>query len=379
MLFNIKNYMVFLGLALIMQPLFGDPGRHLYPDIKKVNENFYVGKIANRDLWLVAERLSSDNISDWRKYIEVQNNGRVVDITANLLKGFTADGSSHFRRVLNEVNLDKNEVWIGYVTKDAKPRPIASYSLSDYNPERLFSSPHEFAKNIAMYVTVTTSPKALITSHMGVSASFEGVLNKIRGISPDLHSFLAKVMLVRNPERKYMVNAPNMAMEAIIAKSLPEKSVFVGTKEMKNELKKRDITLRQFRTQHEAEIAKKVAQYSISPGENEASRVQRVTRNLYNQYVEPFGYVEVEGYPTLLTWMEKYGPPLLSSDGIKSFKTYFTIYDKANPDKEWLKVYRNTDEAKIYDWMFSGPFSAAGNTHFIVVDLKNLADKGKLE
>ena len=103
-----------------------------------------------------------------------------------------------------------------------------------------------------MYVTVTTNANALITSHMGVTMSVEGAARRLKGhsqakgTSVDLHAFAAKVMLMRNPLRKYMINAPMRDMEKIIAKALPN-SIHVGTKEQEAIIMERkDLTFQSY-------------------------------------------------------------------------------------------------------------------------------------
>ena len=180
--------------------LFSD---HLYPEIKKINEDFYVAKIKDRELFLVAERVGANNIPAWQQYAAIQDNDRITTLNAKRLKGYTNDGSRHFKKVLDNFGSlkNKNEVWVLFVTSDKNPEPGQSEVLESYYTETM--EEFAFARKIAMFTTVTTSKNALITTHLGISASYEGIQANIRGISIDFNSFGAKVMLMRNPERKF--------------------------------------------------------------------------------------------------------------------------------------------------------------------------------
>jgi len=100
-----------------------------------------------------------------------------------------------------------------------------------------------------MYVTVATSPEALLTSHMGISRTWESAflqaqqppqLQKLPYVSLALHSFAAKVMKMRNPKKAYMLNAPAPEMREILIKKMPPHSIFVGDNETLGQLKKAD-------------------------------------------------------------------------------------------------------------------------------------------
>jgi hypothetical protein len=78
----------------------------------------------------------------------------------------------------------------------------------------------DFAKHIKMFVTVTSSLNAIFITYMGVTASIEGVRSGTRGISFDLHSFAAKIMLMRNPKRLYQINQPVLQMGNILIKAI---------------------------------------------------------------------------------------------------------------------------------------------------------------
>jgi hypothetical protein len=161
--------------------------------------------------------------------------GRMVDESGKpLQKGSTGDGSLLFLSVLNEISYQDNEIWVAYITKADTPHKVDN-RFEDYSVNDVDDSLHSFAKDIEMFVTVTSSSNALITSHMGIATSIEGVRTRQKGTSLDLHSFAAKVMLMRNPARKFMVNTPAFAMEQIIVNALPD-ATFVGTRQMRKEM-----------------------------------------------------------------------------------------------------------------------------------------------
>ena len=94
---------------------------------------------------------------------------------------------------------------------------------------------------------------------------------------------------------------------------------------------------------------------------------------------------------TLEKLMEKY-PPLLSVTSEKRGNSSlifrkFVIYDKDKPTTPWLTVEMDpsslptlhTTPALGYDWMLTDTFQPQGTTHFILVDLKKMADSKKLD
>ena len=405
----------------------GIPGK-LYPQIRQFREgNLYVGKSANNNLWLVMERITQRNIDDWKTYINAQSSSRVVGRISMMVdasgkpvqKGSTSDGSGHFKLVLNETDFRNNELWVAFVSKSEK-RPTGIFDMGAYGESSFEKIDHPFAKDVLMTVTVASNPQALLTSHMGISASYEGTkLGRPKGISVDLHSFAAKVMLERNPARKYMINAPVLMMEQILANALPPESMFVGTKEMLKAFQDRqDLTLEAYKQQHPEKIeeiqrkTRKRAEAQQRNMENQLTEaledseemeafkqdikkkefltwdgkqtlsidqakvekaIQEAIEGNWNRHKTPYGVGGLDGNPNNLTMkglMETY-PPILSSDDGKSFKDKLVIFDKNNPEKPWLTI--DSQNRSTYDWMFTQPFKPAGFTHFIAVDLARLA------
>ena len=73
----------------------------------------------------------------------------------------------------------------------------------------------------------------------------------------DLHSFAAKVMLLKNLHRRYMMNAPVPAMEELISKGLPDGSVFIATRERKKTLDDhKNMTVDEYKNLHMDELNK---------------------------------------------------------------------------------------------------------------------------
>lgn len=401
--------------------------------IKQVNEDFYVGKIKNRNLWIVMERITDENINDWQRFAQIQNNSRVINIASrNLPHGVTTgDGTGHFESVLKEVSYKKNEVWIAYITNQSDPLPSTKPKFTSYDTNLIMDPTKSPAGNIKMFVTVTTSPEAKITSHMGVSITAESTFtNPEKSISIDLHSFAAKVMLMKNPERLYMVNAPTPLMEAIMAKAAPS-NLFMGTKEMIKEIEnRRFITFEDFNNILEEgnlenekneldmhceiidEIAKNALnKYKRIPNlregdfrskmikefEEEAELYLEKTDNGYlissekierekkkeldkifsnyknfNPFKEVMEILKIENVEELI----KEYPPILSVDNIKHSTNYMHIYNSINSSHPWLTIKKGDSR---YDWIFTSPFAPAGNTHLIAVNLQALANCRPLE
>jgi hypothetical protein len=219
-----------LSTLLFAMPLWAT--EDLYPEIREIDPGLYAAKIPHRDdfgdraLYCVMEALTSDNLEYWEKYVEVQNGARAISMVGSMERdgkpiqeGSLGGGSAHFKLVLRDASLYYTEVWVAYITSDARIRhndetryydarnlDEVSYGHWKDDPE---GAGNPFAKHIQMFMTVTSSKDALITSHMGIAASIEAtVIGRPKDISLDLHSFAAKVMLKRNPARRFMMNAP---------------------------------------------------------------------------------------------------------------------------------------------------------------------------
>jgi hypothetical protein len=94
----------------------------LSENMRKVDDNFYTGKIPGKDLCIVMERVNDANIQLWRRYAEIQSSPYVADqasqrcdINGQLFqKGSLIDGSGHFKKILETVPYNVHEVWVAY-------------------------------------------------------------------------------------------------------------------------------------------------------------------------------------------------------------------------------------------------------------------------
>jgi hypothetical protein len=419
--------LTFLFVILSHQEILAEE----YADqIVKINDQFYTGKIKGRNLWLVMEHVTDPFVHGaWKHYANIQSKNRVVQWALRFNRNFTSDGSRHFKMVLDEVSITSNEVWIAYVTTNPSPVPMQAASFYGYNEDHLDikKAPHTVAKDIVMFVTITSSPTAIITSHMGVSTSIEGLQNRQPQISMDLHSFAAKVMRIRNPHRILMVNAPVIGMEKIIASSVSEDAFFAGTREMRATLEQRQrASLEDFLADHpqwlsqekqrifdrmrrmETSLTQRLkfleedfAEQYLSKEDYEKDRadftsklenakailsgdeqrlnaeIQKELLPLFYTWQNPYPFEKWPGIKSLSHFLSKY-PPILSVDGKdgRQLDKRMIIYDGKQPDKVVLTINKGD---KDYDWIFTEPFKAEGDTHYIAVDLEALAQAKSLE
>lgn len=404
--------MVLNNLSAAADVVTTDVGYAMYKDVKKLSDKLYTAKMPD-GLNLVMERVDDSNIGLWKHYIDIQNSG-VYRINANIQ---TRGIGGHFLRVLNETNSKKNEIWVAYITS-GNPQKIPQ-EIRHYDHDEREECNDTFAKDIKMFVTVTSSPNGLITSHMGVAASIESQSAvRQKGISVDLHSFAAKVMLIRNPKRLYQVNAPVFAMEKIFLDAMPAGAIFVGTKEMQaTMIERRKISFEQFMAENISKIeeakekrrkklnrrlsnVKELLQggeedldetdkeimalmdkdvtggYVVNPEREKLYLeffVLQDMKILYKSFKNPYFFGSANGEDATIKLLEcmKMHPPLLSIGSKHYIDNHFTIFDRDNPTNPWLTVDKSNPD---YDWMFADPFSPAPGTHYITVDLKVLAD-----
>jgi hypothetical protein len=367
-----------LSTLLFAMPLWAT--EDLYPEIREVDPGLYAAKIPHRDdfgdraLYCVMEMVTFSNLPHWQKYAEVQNNPRAVGVGFSLRKpdgtrvqeGTLGDGSGHFKRVLNEADLYSTEVWVAYITTDSHIRhndETLHYKADDLDAVNNFyqgtwvgdpeDAGNSFAKHIQMFVTVTSSKEALLTSHMGVAASVEGTMvRRPKGISLDLHSFAAKVMLKRNSARRFMIHAPVFAMERIMYTALPG-HVFPLTREW----------FKKFNDE-------------ISDRGQDLFYAERDRQwHLGSQFAK-----ESRGFAKeLMDYVREHNPRISyteSSDRRGNWKKVFQIFED-DRDRLWLTV--DDNNYKTYKWLWNGAFQPAGVTHYVLVNLKALADARPIE
>lgn len=439
---HIITFFLLNNVALTIHPSVEPLEKSQYKDfnvgeVQQIDDKFYVGRMisaAGVKLWLVMEKIDESNFSSWLQYISVQSHPRAIDYAYALakdspLKGNIADGSYHFQKVLSQTSYKNNEIWVAYITKAKTPFKIIDRDnglSAHYSATNWHMKDDRFAKDIEMFMTVTSTPEALITSHMGIAGTLEGIQTRQKGISLDLHSFAAKVMLMRNQHRKLMVNAPVFAMENLIANSLPDHT-FVGTRQMQKEMEyAQNIDLEQYIGLYETSLKEQLRSTALNYATTKNNQLKREmeafdagrrkgrTREDLCQYVvkltldyhsinfdsekeifivseekieasfkkqleHKFHWFKNPYYfpassstmrsQEFLKFMEKH-PPILSIGRIQEGFSCI-IYDPANPEMAWLSI--DQSNQKIYDWMTLQPFAPLGLTHYIAVDLVALA------
>ncbi len=326
-----------------------------FPGLKKINDDLYVGKVADK-FYLAMERVTPETVGDWLRYAKRQV---VAGERVNFKSLPSLDGSQHFQLVLEEyksnvIHQKANELWIAY----ASDIPVTK--RAELNTDEGDENPH-----IEMFVTAITSPDALITSHMGISRTWEGALGldrtpPTRKKHPDqslhLHSFAAKVMKLKDPRKVYMLTAPATAMRDIIIKKMPAGSVFVGDSLYQNRLeaaeKDRSILL---------------SPYDLKERKNESAdkRQERLKKEAQSKY----DYYKIPERISLL----KSNPPRIirTRDGMQQT---FTLQ---NPDASPLVTFDQS--SPIYQWMFTRAYQdMVLHLPYILVDLDTLAQFGGL-
>jgi len=101
--------------------------------------------------------------------------------------------------------------------------------------------------------------------------------------------------------------------------------------------------------------------------------IKERTENKFKYWKTPYSLRGVENSnEAMLNLMDKY-PPLLSVDGPTgdSIREQAIIFNKDVPNQPWLTIHKNDPN---YNWIFTYPFSPAGLTFYILVDLPALAD-----
>ncbi len=432
---------LFLSFLLLRAPLSfcapevpQDPAASLYPSITKVDDGLYFARMASHpDLYLAMEKVNHENYDRWYRYAQLQGNPRIIGYVQSVSKASgkpisIGDGTVHFKSALESIDPKKNEMWIAYITRDARPQHIPP-SMRLYKPKDIEQVNAPFAKDIQMFVTVTSSHDALLTSHIGVAASAESILSRQRtpGVSMDLHSFGAKVMQMRNPRRRYMINAPAPAMAIILLEALP-KGVFIGTRQMREEMQTSlSLTLQDFEEKNpnlretflkaalsgdsqkmdhlNAQLAKmednsekekfvgsvslKGSALEIGPNglyyisqAKAQSLAQKELERRFSFEKNPYWMPEKsnprgkQDSRAFLELMEKH-PPILSVQYLEGRQEALTIYEPQRPTKVWLEV-RRDDPA--YNWLFFSEASyPSGTTCYCLTDLLELAPARRVE
>lgn len=228
-----------IALSVAAPGMWGAAVKPLCPSgIEKVSESFYVGRLKSRKLSVVMERIAvEDQLVDWRRYAKVQASPPAMAAVGGCLANRSSSssfwqnpGSTFFEWVLAHKGYE--ELWTAYVTVDLYPelqiKKFAQYKIGDALSMREVKKQATPASRIKMFMSVVSSPSALLTSHMGISTSVENVLapKSENNLSLALHAFAARVMLMRGPKRRFMLTCPMPNMAAIMQKSI--KNSFVG-------------------------------------------------------------------------------------------------------------------------------------------------------
>ncbi len=367
----------------------------------KNDGDMYYTKLHGKSMWLVAQKLTDSNIRFWRHYAKEQTNSGAVNLANSVNKHFNVDGSMHFDMVLSTV-FPHADTYICYVT-NVRPKRIEDIAMESYNPiQTNYSDRTHYASNILMFVTANTHAESLLAAHMGISSSIESILEGVRGLSVDLHSFAAKVLLISNPKIIYMITCPSHIMESIIIKNMPS-NVHIGTRELQAVIDSRaETTPRMFNTMfpeiavqthtrlldrasRELENAKENGRASyiadaqrdhdilVKNGVNDA-RVAKIVRQKYDQWYEPKTFEYFGNYKSMAELMAEH-PPVLSvadNEGM-SFGNRLTILDTSGAE-----LCTATPENIEYRWLFARAFEAAGSTHYLAVDYGDLAEAGQI-
>jgi hypothetical protein len=194
--------------------------------IEKKNDGLYVGEIAGK-FYVALERINEDNLNTWLKYSRNQHRyiSKKIKKGEQLMYLPNANGAKSFKQVLEcyKKNSIKhtNELWIAYASR----KEVTGKAFLQVNSKKT---------DIEMYMTVITSPNAFITSHMGISRTWEmaedlekNPQKKHKYQSLYLHAFAARVMRQIDSKKIYMMTAPNELMYKILLKKLPLDSIFL--------------------------------------------------------------------------------------------------------------------------------------------------------
>lgn len=319
-----------------------------YAGLSKISDDLYTGKV-NDSFYLAMERVGDKNVDDWYGYAQNQQER----ITAE--RALDPGGVEYFERVIESYKYmiikPQNEVWVAYAS-DKKVQKKAQLKDSDD------------VKHIEMFVTVITTPEALLTTHMGISRSYEAAIAANRVKQPNqsmhLHSFAAKVMKQRYPNKVYMMTAPMDVMRSLFIKNLPADSIFLGDDSYQKEI----------------EIIEKDHKKILT-----AEQLKRKTHESDADYEKRIKDEAQELYKSLkikekMAWL-KTNPPRIAVVIDKNLEYQkFTIY---NPDGKELVAFDKTNPN--YQWIFT-PILERGydiDAPFALVKLPALADWGKLQ
>lgn len=405
--------------------------------VKKINDYLYIGKKED-GLYFVMERIdeavpnSESRLQFWRNYVKSENSGHGNYKKAwsqrdgNLPRGFLLfpgragrldDGLYSFEESLNKYYTN-NELWVAYVST-LEPKKADDIQ----------------ADNIEMAVSIMTNPEAPMVVHMGISRSFNYLLNALdeveketqkrkfplhKDLAMGLHSFAAKVMLLRDPQKIYMVTSPVPMMRDIMTKAISKDHAFVGNGRTEAERiyeaqeKSEDVKELSKLIDEEMEEIKKAEEEfqikKIDPMEEDYKKItdieeqkkvseeidklykekQELKKEMKSELVGPLWKERSEiiskKYDQILEKLKKEGklPPLLCGDWrcnkveILDKKRKDIVYSD-NRDEKIVTVNNQTfkdDETKRFDWFHHRDLSF---NPYITIDYDALASYMKLQ
>ncbi len=200
--------------------------------IVQLNDGLYMGKKED-NLYFVLQRVDKSNESFWSRFSRKQqqldtelrrNNSKIYQENKAIVDGFYR-GLKGFNESLNFTNNKEAEIWVAYAS---------------YTPVSKRGKVKE--EDIEMFVTVTTSKNIPFVTHMGIARSMSSISlekPKHKGLSVQLHSFAAKVIKKRYPQKRYMITVPLKEMRNILLRSLPDNTIYIGDNIYKKELEEK--------------------------------------------------------------------------------------------------------------------------------------------
>lgn len=211
----------FVSLLFFIGSLVLIPEIACVPEIQKINDQLYAAQWPEKGLYLVMEKVNHNNIDFWREYANTQT--RMAGSFQAMYGIKTAEGSDHFKSVLATDAYKNHDLFVAYAT-----------TTDPFSEDSENISKKTKFNNIYIFVSIISKPNAILSSHLGIALALFSLDPKHRkqGLSLPLHAFAARVMRMRNPALRFMINAPAPAMEAILYTKLPREKLFIGTREM---------------------------------------------------------------------------------------------------------------------------------------------------
>lgn len=332
-----------------------------FPGVTKISNDLYTGKVRD-EFYVAMERVDKNTVNSWLAYSQLQEHQaqQLIDQKSQCLKD--KSGMSYTKLVLGLfkkgiIDPTLHDLWIAY----ASTTPVTGTIKLNIDGKTPNSS-------IDMFMTVITSQNALLTSHMGISRTVESATDlqekdsrrkKHPYQSMDLQSFAAKVMLLQNSQKKYMLNPPVVSMRSIMLKTMPKNSVFIGDNLYQKELEK--VKKNNYKGNLiflEGQIITYLDEFNtINPKQAKTLPDPQET-----QYQTDFIDHEVSGLNT--------NPPRIIRKG-----NTFTIQ---NNDTSPLVTFDSS--SKTYQWLFTQPYEDIGLIiPYVLVDLNELANVRKLD